>query len=309
MPEVSVIIPNYNHAPYLQERIDSVLGQTYTDFELILLDDRSGDHSLQIIESYRGHPKISHIVPNETNGGSTFRQWEKGIRLAQGKWIWIAESDDVADPSFLSRCMKKLAIDDSEMVFCNSRIIDENSNPSSLYTFDNMPSKDAYPEFSADFTMASRLFTERWMLVDNFIPNASAVVFSAGLVSDKDSDAIFSEMFRMKLIGDWYFWIYLLLRSEKLSYIADSLNRFRHHSQNVRSKTQKNRTTEFPLILALLRKYKIPLDRSFDAYLYRYFHHEKNIRWSATERWAVAKNAVRFGFLPDYLKAFFKHSL
>lgn len=55
-PLVCVIVPNYNHAWYLRERIDSVLAQDYQDFEIILLDDCSTDGSRDIIKSYEGHP-------------------------------------------------------------------------------------------------------------------------------------------------------------------------------------------------------------------------------------------------------------
>ena len=98
--KVSVIIPNYRHALYLKERIDSVLEQTYRDFEVIILDDCSPDDSREIIETYRTREKIAHIVYNERNSGSTFMQWQKGFDLAQGEYIWIAESDDFADPGF-----------------------------------------------------------------------------------------------------------------------------------------------------------------------------------------------------------------
>ena len=87
MSFVSVIIPNYNHAPFLKERIDSVLQQTYTDFEVIILDDCSTDNSKEIIETYRMHPKVVHIEYNVVNSGSTFKQWKKGIDLTKGEWI------------------------------------------------------------------------------------------------------------------------------------------------------------------------------------------------------------------------------
>ena len=105
MPEVSVIIPNYNHAPYLNQRIDSVPNQSYQDFELIILDDNSSDESKTIINQYASHPKITHIIFNTVNSGSPFKQWQKGVELAQGKCIWIAESDDYADESLLSVLM------------------------------------------------------------------------------------------------------------------------------------------------------------------------------------------------------------
>ena len=76
---VSVIVPCYNHAPYLQARIDSIINQTYQNFELILLDDLSPDNSAEIILSYKNHPKVSHCIINEKNSGSTFAQWNKGL--------------------------------------------------------------------------------------------------------------------------------------------------------------------------------------------------------------------------------------
>src|SRR5476649_534842 len=102
---VSVIVPNYNHARFLKERIDSVLNQTYRDFEVIILDDCSTDDSRSVIEEYRSNPKISNIILNEKNSGGTFNQWDKGIATAQGEYIWIAESDDYADVDFLNTLM------------------------------------------------------------------------------------------------------------------------------------------------------------------------------------------------------------
>ena len=72
-PKVSVIIPNYNHQKYLKERIDSILNQTYPDYELLILDDRSPDNSMDVINLYKKHPRISQIVCNEVNSGSTFK--------------------------------------------------------------------------------------------------------------------------------------------------------------------------------------------------------------------------------------------
>ncbi len=100
-PLVSVIIPNRNHAKYLRQRIDSVLHQTFQDFELIILDDASTDNSKQIVEGYRDHPRMAHIIYNTMNSGSAFKQWKKGLDLAKGEWIWIAESDDWAELNFL----------------------------------------------------------------------------------------------------------------------------------------------------------------------------------------------------------------
>ena len=84
-PKVSVIVPNYNYGRYLTERIESILAQTYQNFELILLDDASSDSSIDILRQYQDHPKVSHCLVNEQNSGSPFPQWQKGIDLAQGE--------------------------------------------------------------------------------------------------------------------------------------------------------------------------------------------------------------------------------
>src|SRR5258708_2534765 len=95
-PTASVIIPNYNHARYLRKRIDSVVGQTYQNFELILMDDCSTDESRSILSEYVKDPRV-RIELNEKNSGSTFKQWNKGVALARGQYVWVAESDDYAD--------------------------------------------------------------------------------------------------------------------------------------------------------------------------------------------------------------------
>lgn len=89
MDKVSVIIPNYCHAAYLEQRIDSVLSQTYQDFEVIILDDNSPDDGLSrmVIEKYRENLSESHIVYNEENSGCTFEEYDKGISFAEGEYI------------------------------------------------------------------------------------------------------------------------------------------------------------------------------------------------------------------------------
>ena len=72
MPSVSVVVPNYNHAQYVRQRIDSILKQTLQDFELILLDDCSTDCSRAVISEYAKDPRVT-IEFNEVNSGSTFK--------------------------------------------------------------------------------------------------------------------------------------------------------------------------------------------------------------------------------------------
>lgn len=128
-PIVSVIVPNYNHARYLKQRLDSVFGQTYQNFEVIILDDCSTDNSLEVISRYKDNLHLSQIVHNKTNSGSVFKQWDKGFGMAKGEYIWIAESDDYCELNFMELLMRELIMHPKAVVaFSNYVKCDENSN-------------------------------------------------------------------------------------------------------------------------------------------------------------------------------------
>ena len=170
-PTVSVIIPNYNHAPYLKERIDSVLNQTYQDFEVIILDDCSPDNSVEVIEQYRSNPHVSHILINEQNTRNTFIQWERGISMAKGRYIWIAESDDVAELQLLETLIGQLEQHpDASVAFCHSRLIDADG---ALLSEQNTKN----PAQPGQITIDGSCTFLRHLLIFNYIYNASMAVF------------------------------------------------------------------------------------------------------------------------------------
>lgn len=217
MPKYSVIIPNYNHSKFLKKRIDSVVNQTYRDFEVIILDDNSKDDSVRIINSYKQNEKISHIIINTVNSGSTFKQWEKGFNLCKGKFIWIAESDDIADLNFLSEFDKYLSKnDDIKLAFCLSNIINENDIISHIQE----------PYGDADMIYEGKEFVEKHMLRKNPIINASAVIFRKDCLPDS------LDYTKFKFCGDWYFYS-IIINKGKVLILNKALNFFRMHSNKV----------------------------------------------------------------------------
>ena len=223
IPSVSVIIPNFNHAPFLKQRIESVLNQTFQDFEVIILDDCSTDNSREIIEEYRLNPKVKHIIYNKVNSGSTFEQWQKGIELSKGEYIWVAESDDVSDKDFLGSIMSKFESDKSVgLLYTQSFRIDRMGNLLDSWT-KHTKDLDA-TRWEQDFCMNGKEFIKQYMLYKNAIPNASAVVFKkdtylkAGGVNTT-----------FTLNGDWDLYSRILLYS-KVAFIYKPLNSFRQHS-------------------------------------------------------------------------------
>src|SRR5690606_29755189 len=105
-PSVSVIVPFYNHEKFIEERLDSILAQPIKDIEIIALDDCSTDNTVAKVRPYLQDRRVT-LIENETNSGSPFKQWEKGIRLAEGDVVWIAEGDDSCSTNFLSELLPK----------------------------------------------------------------------------------------------------------------------------------------------------------------------------------------------------------
>jgi glycosyltransferase involved in cell wall biosynthesis len=232
-PIVSVIVPNYNHAPYLQKRIDSVLGQTYNDIELILLDDCSTDNSRDILEFYRSNPKVATIVYNEVNSGTTFAQWKRGLKLARGKYIWIAESDDCADQDFLSTLVPLLEENPKAvMAFSGSHIID---------SLDNIIPGADWDKFKGHpceiITYSSQQTIGKKLLRNNLIYNASMVLFRRDAAPE-----ITERYLSMRFCGDWLFWVELAKRGEAIA-VCRKLNYFRQHLCKVSNSASKQGLT------------------------------------------------------------------
>jgi glycosyltransferase involved in cell wall biosynthesis len=234
---VSVIIPNFNHAAFLTKRINSVLEQTYTNFEVIILDDCSTDNSKDIIEQFSENKKIAHIIYNDCNSGSTFKQWKKGIELAKGEYIWIAESDDYCENNFLSITTNLLANNmEASMVYCKSHRVNELNeyiDDLSFWYKDISETKWNRSYLNDGICEIKNALANR-----NTIPNASAVLFKKSKAPFIDDDI---ESF--KLSGDWLFWI-KLAQSGSICYTIKTTNFFRTHNKTVRNQTEKENISE-----------------------------------------------------------------
>jgi glycosyltransferase involved in cell wall biosynthesis len=227
-PTVSVIIPNYNHAPYLKERIDSVLNQTYQDFEVIILDDCSPDNSVEVIEQYRSNPHVSHILINEQNTRNTFIQWERGISMAKGRYIWIAESDDVAELQLLETLIGQLEQHpDASVAFCHSRLIDADG---ALLSEQNTKN----PAQPGQITINDSCTFLRHLLIFNYIYNASMAVFRRDVYDRANPDY---KQFRY--CGDWHFWASVCAAGRVIE-VYDMLSRFRQHQRKVTEDSKKD---------------------------------------------------------------------
>jgi glycosyltransferase involved in cell wall biosynthesis len=188
---------------------------------VIILDDCSTDNSKSVITKYQSHPKVLNIIFNTTNSGSVFKQWKKGIELANGEYIWIAESDDTASSDFLEKMVPLISQYDASLIFCDSYLIDEKSKISKVeFTKPTSLSNALFIRFDGNF------FLKKFMLLSNSIYNASSVLFS------KKKALAISGYEDYQLCGDWYFWCHMI-KNSKLIFLNKKLNYFRKHSQEV----------------------------------------------------------------------------
>jgi len=226
-PLVSIIVPNYNHEKYLSERLDSIYRQTYTNYEVILLDDNSSDNSLKILKKYQtSHAGNTKLYPNLVNSGSGYRQWAQGINRSRGELIWIAESDDLAEDNFLEVMVQNFKNRAVALAFCNTKFFtDAPSNP----TWDLRSYWNGRTELSthSNWQITDSEFLAAGMSEENLIPNVSGVLFRRNRLLDSQP-----EWLNFRFAGDWLFYV-TALQGSLVSYDSRVTNFYRSHSESV----------------------------------------------------------------------------
>lgn len=117
MPKVSIIVPVYKAENYLHRCVDSILAQTFTDWELLLVDDGSPDRSGEICDEYASKDARIRVFHKENGGVSSARQ--KGLDEAVGEYTIHADPDDWVEPMMLEELYKRAKEDDADMVICD----------------------------------------------------------------------------------------------------------------------------------------------------------------------------------------------
>jgi glycosyltransferase involved in cell wall biosynthesis len=263
--KVSVIIPNYNYEKYLKSRIGSILTQTYPIYEIIFLDDASTDESVTVAEGYFKEGLDVKIIRNEANSGSAYTQWMKGLQVARGDYVWIAEADDLCKDTFLEELLSCFEKDkDVVLAYCQSRQIDEDGKTLSANYYEYTNDIDA-GKWHDDYIRAGIHEISDTLAVKNSIPNVSAVVFKK-----VDVSSIAGEITDFKIAGDWLFYVWLL-RMGKIAYVSQSLNSHRRHDKGITKSEDKElhfhevvRMQEY-----IMKNFDVPAEVREKIYSYR----------------------------------------
>lgn len=225
-PLVSIIVPNYNHADFLPERLDSIFNQNYDNYEVIFLDDCSSDNSYDVLAEYqKKYSDRTIFLPNEENSGGVFNQWEKGIKLAKGDLVWIAESDDYCSENFLSELVQEFKDESVRLAFSNTKFVKDRKITwrleDYLAEFNNL-------DFTANFVKPAYYLMNNGFGVKNLVPNVSSALFRrAGLETIID-DPVWKSM---RVCGDWVFYSKVAVGG-CIAYVASATNFYRQHDSN-----------------------------------------------------------------------------
>jgi glycosyltransferase involved in cell wall biosynthesis len=206
-PTVSVVIAAYNAAAWIGQTLDSVLAQTYRDFEVIVVDDGSTDETAALVATYG--PPVRHV--RKPNAGTAAAR-NTGVREASGRYVAFLDHDDLWEPCKLEAQMRLFGGDPTlAWVYADAIYFDSDTGRVLHRASDLAPLREG--EVLADLLMA------------NFIPFASAVVKRDVLL---DAGG-FNEAEAYKHIDDWDLWLRIAPR-HPVRYVAEPLVRYRVHA-------------------------------------------------------------------------------
>ena len=310
-PMVSAIIPNFNHARYLPQRIESILDQTYPHISITILDDCSTDDSRKVIDSYvEKYPGLIRAIFNDENSGGVFRQWRKGVEETDGDLIWICESDDFCEPDFVEKLVPYFRDDSVQIAFGRITETDAAGEPNSA-ALDDFRERAEPGIWSKPLVRPAAAWFAGAFGVRNVIANVGGCIWRRAPISD----AVWNEAGSYKVVGDWYLYIQIASGGQ-IAWDPDAVAYFRRHEASTSGNswtTPKFYNELERLMLTLRQSWDIPAEtvcRFYDNIVYQYaeFDVEKTHgplekHCSLTKLLATARSrphilVAMYGFIP-----------
>ena len=243
---VSVIIPVHNGEKYLSDTIESVINQSYENWELILIDDGSTDKTSSIIDKFVIKEKRIKKISLDFSSGGPATPRNKGILEAKGKFISFLDADDIWKKEKLKTQVEFIYKEDADMVCCGATVINSNSNVVGLLNS------------FLRFRIINIFFSPSFCLMI-FNP----VVLSSSLLK-KSSSIKFRQECQFQSIEDWLCWIDMTLKGKTIKVMNDNLLMYRDHKSSISAiNGEKQYLKGFFLYSTLLLEQKIGLGKYF----------------------------------------------
>lgn len=284
-PSVTAVVPNYNHARYLRQRIDSILNQTYPHVQILLLDDCSTDESRDVIAEYcERYPQRVRAILNDENAGNVFRQWRRGVNAATTDLVWICESDDFCDPDFLENLIPHFRDRSVQLAFGRIQFAEEDGS--------FRGGLDAYREGAEAGIWDDQVVrpSAQWFAggfgVNNLIANVGGCVWR----NKQLPDAVWDEAQTYSILGDWFLYLHIS-GGGQIAYEPSAVASFRQHGKN--TSVSSFRTPPYyeehhRLMTALRKRWTVPsptIDQFFDKVAFQYRHFDLEPTLGPIERY------------------------
>lgn len=220
MPYFSVVVPTYNRADKLKRTIQSVLGQTFGDFELLVMDDGSKDHSREVVESFCDARIRYDWAPN-SGGPATPRN--RGIHAARAEWICFLDADDIWYPEKLEMVARVIETDPEVDAVCHNEVLSVLAK--------GKKSLLRHGPFVDDFY--------RVMLIDGNRVSTSAVAVRREFL--KCNSLRFNESRDYVVVEDYDLWLRMAFHGGIFRFIADPLGEYIIEDDNLTGNTSRHR--------------------------------------------------------------------
>ena len=278
-PLVSICIPTYNGASYIEEAMNSAIAQTYTNLEIVVSDDASTDATLDLIEGYRKKTKVAiTILRHQPNGISA--NWNHSIKHAKGKYIKFLFQDDVLEPSCIKKMVDAFTVDENIGLVCSKRhiitTVDNSFTKNWIASFKNLQCNLPVDENDFDVMDGKDILKAPYFKKKpiNIIGEPVAVMFkkSAIPVVGFFDEAMFQ-------LVDYEYWL-RFFKYYKIGFLKEPLAGFRLHLNQMSFLNNKNKLNDHDLYYKML----------YNRYFW-FLHH--NFRWFLLKRYFVLFKVYR----------------
>ena len=209
-PYFSVVLPNYNHGKFLKQAIDSVLNQSYNNWELLIIDNHSSDNSDKIISSY-DDPRIKSFKIK--NDGVIAKSRNYGIKNSKADWIAFLDSDDIWYENKLSTLIN--LTDKGFDIICS------NEYQNKIYESKKTPNY---------YNLETKKFYNELLIFGNKLSTSSTIVSNSFL---KKKKLLFNESKDLITVEDYDFWLNIALKNGNFGFCEDFLGEYRIHGKNL----------------------------------------------------------------------------
>lgn len=258
MPKISICIPTFNGELYLEDSLNCIFNQSYTDFEIIIVDDKSTDGTYNIAKQFADQDQRVHFYQNKTNLGLV-SNWNKCIEYAKGEWIKFLFQDDLLHPDCLEKMIEN-ANPKNRIIFCQRDLIYDPNDANSVILAQRIIK---FPYFKNIFPNGGYIEPKTFIKTAleyqdvNFLGEPTTTLIHRDIF---EIYGLFSPL--LAQLCDLEFWLRVGV-NEGIFLLPENLASFRLHDSSTTSKNIERRTFIIDYLDRLALRYEIVYSKHF----------------------------------------------